>query len=83
VARAIHLKRQDHGFGGQAQWEYEPAYIKSLHLATAQAAIAACHADEALELLRLIRREYGGHLTVCGKTLVAVDNLLAKVEGKA
>lgn len=51
VARAIHRKRQDFGFGGQAQWKYEPEQVKSLHLATAQAAIDACHVAEMRELL--------------------------------
>lgn len=59
VARVIHRSRQELGFGGQAQWEYEPEPIHSLHRSTAQAAITACRAEEMLELLRDTVAAYG------------------------
>ncbi len=45
MARAIHLKRQSYGFGGQAAWEYEPPNIHDLHLNTARAVFAALEAN--------------------------------------
>ena len=41
VARAIHSKRQVHGFGGEAAWQYEPVEIRAIHLSTARAALSA------------------------------------------
>lgn len=40
IARAIHKKRQELGFGGTALWEYEPPLIHEIHLATADAVFA-------------------------------------------
>jgi hypothetical protein len=39
VARAIHRRRQELGYGGNGGWEYEPPEIHTLHIETAKAAI--------------------------------------------
>lgn len=40
-AKAIHAFRQKWGFGGSAEFDWEPLSIRELHIATSRAAIAA------------------------------------------
>lgn len=84
VARAIHRKRQELGFGGQALWECERAAIHSVHYQTASAAIEACHAEETRELLARIA-SYPDANTISDAHYVIrkqARELLAKLDGK-
>ncbi len=49
AARAIHKKRQEYGYSGEAAWEYEPPQIHDLFLETARAAIAAVQSHTAAQ----------------------------------
>lgn len=89
VAEATYSKRiermgVDHPRLGLRSLRYAklPEVQKKVERDIARTALAACHADELVSALRAMRREYGANMTVCGKTLVAVDNLLAKLDGR-
>ncbi|OWK42114.1 hypothetical protein [Fimbriiglobus ruber] len=88
VAKAIHKKRQELGFGGHATWEYEPDSIHFVHRETAIAALDSCHAEELIEalqiLLEAVRMDLGLFPDQLHKksAIGRVEIVLAKLDGK-